>query len=63
MDSEKVKQAMAAMVRMGTAPSPEEAVKGLLALIDRLDMYSDSYLADVQALVGAGACIWQMQQA
>jgi hypothetical protein len=62
MDREKIKQAMAAMVRLGTAPSPEEAVAGLVMMIERLDMLSDDYLADMQVLVGAGACIWQLQQ-
>ena len=37
MDAEKVKQTMAAMVRLGAAPSPEEAVKGLIAMVERLN--------------------------
>ncbi len=41
----------------------DEAVVALAAVIDHLDMYSDTYEADRVALLSVGAAVWQMSQA
>jgi hypothetical protein len=48
------------MAKLG-APLPlPEAIANVAAVIDHLDMYSDTYEADVAALVGVGAAIWRI---
>lgn len=47
----------------GGAMPLDEAVVALAAVIDHLDMYSDTYEADRVALLSVGAAVWQMSQA
>ncbi|MGJ7546735.1 hypothetical protein [Variovorax sp. LT1R16] len=49
-----------ALAKVGGAPPLHEAVTALAAVIDHLDMYSDTYEADVAALMGVGAAIWAL---
>ncbi|MGJ7544648.1 hypothetical protein [Variovorax sp. LT1R16] len=45
------------LAKVGGAMPLQEAVAALAAVIDHLDMYSDTYEADVAALMGVGAAI------
>lgn len=47
----------------GGAMPLDEAVAALAAVIDHLDMYSDTYEADRVALLSVGAAIWQLSRA
>lgn len=48
------------MAKLGGALPPEEAMSVLAAMIDRLDMLSDSYEQDVDALMKVGATVWNL---
>lgn len=48
------------MAETGDSPSPDAALASLAAVIDRLDMSSDTYEVDVVALMGAGAALWRL---
>lgn len=48
------------MAKVGGALSPEDAIAHIAAMIDRLDMYSDSYERDMEVLVKIGATIWDL---
>ena len=47
----------------GGAMPLDEAMAALAAVIDHLDMYSDTYESDRVALLSVGAAIWQLRRA
>ncbi|WP_183027641.1 hypothetical protein [Variovorax sp. UMC13] len=51
---------MVELAKAGGSPPADEALASLAAVIDRLDMNSDTYEADVVALIGAGATVWAL---
>ncbi|MDM0086864.1 MULTISPECIES: hypothetical protein [unclassified Variovorax] len=48
------------MAKLGGALPLPQAIANLAAVIDHLDMYSDTYESDVAALVGVGAVLWRI---
>lgn len=48
------------MAKAGVSPHHDEALASLASVIDRLDMNSDTYEANVAALMGVGAAIWAL---
>jgi hypothetical protein len=51
---------MVELAKAGGSPSADEALAGLAAVIDHLDMNSDTYEADVVALIGVGSAVWTL---
>lgn len=49
------------LAKVGGDMPLQEAVTALASVIDHLDMYSDTYEADVAALMGVGAAIWALR--
>lgn len=62
MNRTDVMLAVVEMANVGGAMRPDDAISHIAALIDRLDPLGDSYERDVEALLGVGACIWELQQ-
>lgn len=48
------------MAKVGGALPPEEAIALVAAMIDGLDMHSDTYERDMERLVKIGATIWDL---
>lgn len=48
------------MASMNGALPPDHAISLIAILIDRLDMHSDNYEHDVEALLKIGATIWSL---
>lgn len=44
----------------GGSPPADEALASLAAVIDGLDMKSETYEADVVALIGVGSTVWKL---
>ena len=54
---------MLAVVEMaveGGASPPNVAISQIAALIDRLDVHSESYQIDLEVLLSIGAAIWTL---
>lgn len=60
MNQTKVMLAVIEMARMGGAMPADEAISHVAALIDRLDMHSETY--EVEVLLAIGATIWTLEQ-
>lgn len=60
MIQSQVMQRIAEMSKVGGALPPGEAISGLAAVIDHLDMYSDTYEADLATLLRVGATLWEL---
>ena len=54
-----VMQRIADTSAAGGALSPEQALSRLAEVINHLDMYSDTYDADLATLIGIGATLWE----
>lgn len=52
---------MVEMAKVGGALPPDEAMSRLAAMAAALDVYSDTYEADLALLVRIGATIWDLQ--
>ncbi len=48
------------LAKVGGAMPPEEAISHVASLINGLDMQSDTYARDLEALLRIGATIWNM---
>ncbi len=48
------------MAKAGGSLPPYEAMLVVVAMIDRLNIYSDTYELDVTALMRVGATIWTL---
>ena len=62
MNQARVLFTMVEVARTGRALSADDAIARLAELVTRLDQAVPSYEADVEALVGIGASIWQLQE-
>lgn len=51
---------MVELAQAGGGPSADEAMVSLAAVIDHLDMNSDTYEADVVELIGVGSAVWAL---
>lgn len=60
MNQAKIILRIVEMAGTGASPPPDVALAGLAAVIDHLDMNSDTYEADLASLMGAGATIWTL---
>lgn len=60
MDQDRIIQAIIKRAEIGAVVSPEQALREVADLIDRLDKVSDGYEKEVATLVDIGACLWQL---
>lgn len=60
MNQTDVLMRIAEMAKLGGALPADEAISELAFVIDRLDVLSSSYEADIDALVRIGATIWNL---
>lgn len=61
MNRTNVMLAVVEMAGVGGALPGDEAISHIAAMIDRLDITSDSYEADVRVLLSVGATIWSLE--
>ena len=55
--------AVVEMAGVGGALPADEAISQIAALIDRLDVHSESYQIDLEVLLSIGATIWTLANA
>ena len=63
MNRTDVLLAVVEMAEVGGAMPADDAISHIAAMIDRLDMASPSYEADMQVLLSIGATIWTLEDA
>lgn len=62
MNQAMIVRKMVEQAKAGGSPSADQALASLAAVIDRLDMNSDTYEADVVALIGVGSAVWSLSE-
>ncbi|MDM0090321.1 MULTISPECIES: hypothetical protein [unclassified Variovorax] len=60
MNQAMIVRKMVEQATAGGSPSADAALASLAAVIDHLDMNSDTYEADVVALIGVGSTVWML---
>jgi hypothetical protein len=63
MNRTDVMVAVVNMAELGGAFPADEAISHIAAMIDRLDVLSDTYQRDAALLLGIGATIWTLAKA
>lgn len=62
MNRTDVMLTMIEMAQQGQALKPEDAIALVASMITRLEPLAPDFDTDMEALLGVGACIWQLQQ-
>lgn len=60
MNQAAIVRKMVEQATAGRSPSADEALAKLAEVIDHLDMNSETYDADVVALIGVGSTVWML---